>query len=62
MKVLEIEQMTIIQGNGYASDACKAFSAGSALFAASALANFWNPFGASVLTGMVVIGVACVFV
>ena len=61
MKKLELNQMEIIQGEGWLSDACYAFGAASVVFEAGVMANLWNPLGQSAAVGMLVINAGCLF-
>ena len=61
MKTLDLNQMEKIQGEGWFKDACWGFAAGAAIYEAGALANIWNPIGASAALGMALVGGACLF-
>jgi len=56
MKELELNQMELIDGQGFWDGFCKGFAATAIVFEAGVLANIWNPVGQA--GAIVMIGVA----
>jgi hypothetical protein len=45
MKIIELEQMSLVSGGDRLSTICTAFNVGSAAYGTGILLNWWNPIG-----------------
>ncbi|MEQ8553650.1 MAG: hypothetical protein RIC06_20890 [Cyclobacteriaceae bacterium] len=59
MKTLEIEDLAKINAGGYISGICYGIGAGSVVYTAGIMTNFWNPVG-WVSAGFILADVACI--